>query len=103
KFKESKEPCVLIGGIRAMSEGLNIDECDDMIFADKSWVLLDNEQFEDRIHRMTSTRQKNYYHIVVRDSISMDREGVLQDKTELIDEVLSMREVAKRMLERVKN
>jgi SWI/SNF-related matrix-associated actin-dependent regulator of chromatin subfamily A-like protein 1 len=101
-FKNDKEKCVLIGGIRAMSEGINMDECDHIIFADKSWTPLDNEQFMDRIHRMTSTRTKSYYHIIVRDSISADREAVLQEKTEMIDEVLSMQAVARKMVERLR-
>ena len=99
-FKESKEPCVLVGTIRAMSEGINVDECDNIIYMDKSWVPLDNEQFADRIHRMTSTRTKNYYHIVVRDTQSMDREEVLSEKAEIIDEVLSMKAVALKIVER---
>ena len=99
-FKESEEPCVLVGTIRAMSEGINVDECDSIIYMDKSWVPLDNEQFADRIHRMTSTRTKNYYHIVVRDTQSMDREEALLEKTEIIDEVLSMKAVALKTVER---
>lgn len=100
-FKACTEPCVLLGTIKAMSEGINVDECDNIIYADKGWSPLDNEQFEDRIHRLTSTRVKNYWHIVVRDSISADREEVLTQKTKMIDEVLCMREVAKKMIERV--
>ena len=99
-FKSDKEPCLLIGGIKAMSEGLNIDECDHIIFMDKSWTPLDNEQFVDRIHRMTSTRTKNSYHIVVKDSLSQDREEILQEKAEMIEEVLSMQAVARKLLQR---
>jgi SNF2 family DNA or RNA helicase len=98
-FKADPEPCVLIGGIRAMSEGINLDECDHMIFMDKSWTPLDNEQFIDRIHRMTSTRIKNYYHIAVKGTVSMDREEVLQEKAEMIEEVLNL-EVAKKIMAR---
>ena len=83
-----------------MSEGINADECDNVIFMDKSFVPLDNEQFEDRIHRLTSTKTKNYYHIVVKDTISQDREEVLAEKKEMIDEVLCMKAVAQKLLAR---
>lgn len=100
EFKHSKEPGILLGTIKAMSEGINADECDHVIYADKSYVPLDNEQLEDRIHRMTSTRTKNYYHIVVVDSLSEDREAILKSKTEMIDEILSMKAVTMKLMER---
>ena len=103
-FKHNPEPCVLVGTIRAMSEGINVDECDAMIFMDKSYRPLDNDQFSDRIHRLTSTTVKNYYHIVVRDSISEVRESILQQKTDTANEVMNMEalhlRVAKQMVER---
>jgi SNF2 family DNA or RNA helicase len=99
-FKHSEKPGILLGTIKAMSEGINADECDNIIYADKSYVPLDNEQLEDRIHRMTSTRVKNYYHIVVADTISQDREAILKSKTEMIDEILSMKAVTKKLMER---
>jgi SNF2 family DNA or RNA helicase len=102
-WKTSKEPGILLGTIKAMSEGINADECDNIIYADKSYVPLDNEQLEDRIHRITSTRIKNYYHIVVRNSISEDKEAILKSKSDMIDEVLSMKAVAQKMMERYKS
>ena len=99
-FKHDEKPGILLGTIKAMSEGINADECDHVIYADKSYVPLDNEQLEDRIHRMTSTRVKNYYHVVVADSLSEDREAILKSKTEMIDEVLSMKAVTKKLMER---
>lgn len=100
-FKNCDEKCVLVGTIRTMSEGLNIDECDHMILCDKSWTPLDNEQFEDRIHRINSTRAKNYYHIVVRNTVSADKEQVLEEKVTARDEVLAMKEVTRMMMRRV--
>lgn len=102
-FKNCEEPCVLVGGISAMGEGLDIDECDHIIYMDRSWVPKDNEQFEDRIHRMTSTRPKNYYYMIVQDTIAQDKAEVLQEKTEMIEEVLSMRAVAEKLLKRTQS
>ena len=99
-FKKCKKPAVLIGTIRVMAEGLNIDECDHVIFADKAWTPLPNEQFEDRIHRMTSTREKHYYHLIVEGTTSEDREEVLERRVDTRDEIMSMRAVTERMLHR---
>ena len=102
EWKHSKKPGILLGTIKAMSEGINADECDHVIYADKSYVPLDNEQLEDRIHRITSTRVKNYHHIVVADTLSEDREATLKAKTDMIDEILSMKAVTKKLMERYK-
>lgn len=100
-FKKTEGKCVLVGSIRCMSEGLNIDECDNIVYQDKEWTILDNEQFEDRIHRITSTQTKNYYSIVVKNTISEDKESLLQDRTAERDEIMSMRHVAARLVQRV--
>lgn len=100
-FKNCNTPSILIGTIKTMSEGLNIDECDYMILCDLSWVPTDNEQFEDRIHRITSTRKKTYYYITVKDSISEDRIEVLNSKVQMRDEVLFLKETTEKLLSRV--
>ena len=102
-FKRCEEKAVLVGTIRTMSEGLNIDECDHIVFCDKSWSPLDNEQFADRIHRITSTRIKNYYSIVVKGTVSEIKEQVLEDKTQARDEILSMKAVAAVLLKNSKS
>ena len=102
-FKLCEEKAVLVGTIRTMSEGLNIDECDHIVFCDKSWSPLDNEQFADRIHRITSTRIKNYYSIVVKGTVSEIKEQVLEDKTQARDEILSMKAVAAVLLKNSKS
>jgi len=67
-FKED-ETAILVTSIRCLAEGVNLDCCDHMILANISWNCGTNKQFYNRIHRMTSTRQKNYYFIIVKDSI----------------------------------
>ena len=101
-FKACKKPAILIGTIRVMSEGLNIDECNNTIYADKAWTPLPNEQFADRTHRITSTKEKHYYHLIVEDSTSIDKEEVLARRVDTRDEIMSMRAVTERMLRRVK-
>ena len=100
RFKSSKKKCVLVGTIKTMSEGINADECDHVIFCDKSWVPKDNEQLMDRIHRITSTRTKNYYEIIVKDTIFEDRETVLHDRVLARDAVLGMKYVIEKAKER---
>jgi SNF2 family DNA or RNA helicase len=99
-FKQTKDS-ILIGTITAMAEGLSIDECDHMIFADASWDPRTNDQFEDRIHRMTSTRNKHYYHIIVGDTISEAKWEKLLDKQTKSRNLLDDKAVVKYLYENI--
>lgn len=68
KFKKD-DTSILVTTIKCLAEGANLDCCDDIVFADIEWNCGVNGQFKDRIHRMTSTRIKNYYYIIVKNSI----------------------------------
>jgi len=59
---------IIITTIKAMSEGLNLDICDNMMYLDYDWSNSANSQFSNRIHRMTSTEIKFYYHLIVRNT-----------------------------------
>lgn len=102
-FKACKELAVLVGTIQTMGEGLNIDECDVEILCDQAWTPTPNEQFMDRIHRVTSTRPKHYYRIIVTDTVSEDKASIVAERAEARDEIWSMRQVALKMIARVKS
>lgn len=69
KWKKSRDS-IIVTTIRAMSEGLNLDICDNMMYLDYDWSNVANSQFSNRIHRMTSTRSKMYYHLIVKNTCS---------------------------------
>lgn len=95
------EGSILVGNIAAMAEGLNIDECDTMIFADETWSPHLNEQFENRIHRITSTRCKAYYHLLVDKTISSLKHETLLKKQKtigsLLDDTTLVEEIFKKL------
>jgi non-specific serine/threonine protein kinase len=68
KFKED-DTAILVTTIKCLAEGANLDCCDYIIYADIEWNCGVNLQFEDRIHRMTSTRTKFYYFIIVQKTV----------------------------------
>lgn len=68
-FKHDKTG-ILVTTIKCLSEGANLDMCDNMILGDIEWNCGTNEQFQNRIHRMTSTRVKNYYFITVKNTVN---------------------------------
>lgn len=69
KFKKTKNS-LLITTIKCLREGANLDCCDYIIYCDIEWNHGMNLQFENRIHRMTSTRKKYYYFIKVLGTVN---------------------------------
>lgn len=60
---------ILVTTIKCLAEGVNLDCCDYIIFTDIDWNYGINEQFKGRIYRMTSTRTKFYYYIIVKNTV----------------------------------
>lgn len=69
EFKQD-ESGILITTIRCLAEGYNLDCCDNIIMTDIDWNCGVNKQFQNRIHRLTSTRSKNYYMIIVMNTVN---------------------------------
>jgi SNF2 family DNA or RNA helicase len=69
EFKKDKS-AILVTTIRCLAEGYNLDCCDNIIMTDIDWNFGVNKQFQNRIHRLTSTRSKNYYMIIVSNTVN---------------------------------
>jgi SNF2 family DNA or RNA helicase len=101
EFKLFKAPAVLIGTIGALGTGLSIPEATSAIFAEMDWTPANNEQAEDRIHRIVGTTQSpTIYHVFARGTIEEDIYKVAQTKASMADKVLAIQEVVKRLLVR---
>lgn len=68
QFKNSTND-IIVTTIKALSEGVNLDCCNNIIMCDIDFNCGVNDQFMDRIHRMTSTQIKYYYNIIVKNSV----------------------------------
>jgi len=78
----------LITTQKAISEGVSIDECNNTIFADVSYSNVTNEQFKDRIRRMTSKEVKNYYYIIVDNTCQAFKYYKMKEERESNKELL---------------
>lgn len=67
KFEQEKES-ILICTIRSIAEGYNLDFVKKIIFLDIPFSNNKLLQFFDRIHRMTTTEVKEYYHLIVNNT-----------------------------------
>lgn len=72
EFMENPKVMVFIGQIISASVGLTLTVANKMIFNSYSWVAADNQQAQDRIYRLTQTKDVTCQYNLFTDSISQD-------------------------------
>jgi SWI/SNF-related matrix-associated actin-dependent regulator of chromatin subfamily A-like protein 1 len=88
KFRRGKETRILIGQIQAAGVGLNLPEASTVAFVEYPWSPGALEQFIDRVHRVTSTKDVDVYFLVASNTIESILLEILQKKQKILDKVL---------------
>ncbi|QQO90087.1 putative global transcription activator [Bacillus phage BSTP8] len=88
---------VMLGTIKAMSEGLNLQTASTMIFTDKSYVPADNEQAIARIDRLGQKRSPIIYHLKTVGTVEEMIDETLAKKQDIIDEASAIEEIIKKL------
>lgn len=79
KFKEGDSK-ILFATPQAAKEGLTLTIANNVIFYDRGFSLDDYLQAQDRIHRISQTKECNIYNIMVKDSIDVWINKLLESK-----------------------
>ncbi len=79
KFKQKKTK-VLFATPQAAKEGLTLTVANNVIFYDRGFNLDDYLQAQDRIHRISQTKECNIYNIIMDDSIDLWIDKLLEAK-----------------------
>eukprot|EP00798_Chlamydomonas_sp_ICE-L_P011737 gene11737-5178_t len=69
KFQESESCKVAVLGITSANTGLTLTSASIVLFAEMSWVPVDIQQAEDRVHRIGQTSSVKIQFLMVRNSI----------------------------------
>ena len=88
KFSNDKTG-ILVTTIKCLAEGVNMDYCNNIIYADIEWNCGVNNQFENRIHRRTSIEQKNYYKIIVENTLHEYKYNKIQNEANMAKQALN--------------
>ena len=111
-FQESDKNKVIIANPAAAREGLTLTKANNAIYLDRNFNLVDYLQSQDRIHRISQTKECNIYKILARNTIDeyidrlidvkRDIAGYVQDDFEFLEtgsyEFLSNRQELLRIL-----
>lgn len=88
KFQTDPNCKLAIGTIGAMGTGLTLNKASYVFFVDKKWNSGDNEQAEDRAHRIGTTGTVNIISLVAKDSVDEGVEEYLIENKDLFERVV---------------
>lgn len=88
RFQNSKDNNIIIGTIGAMGTGLTLNKAEYVIFYDKNYNPSENEQAEDRSHRIGTANKVNIITLVAKASVDERIERLLSEKKKVITEVV---------------
>ncbi len=88
RFQHENKSRVIVGNIDAMGLGLTLTKASTAIVVEPSWVPGKNEQFEDRIHRMTQTANTYFIYLVLRGTLDERKLRAVLSKEKNINEVM---------------
>jgi SWI/SNF-related matrix-associated actin-dependent regulator 1 of chromatin subfamily A len=79
-FKNNPETKVLIANPAAAKEGLTLTVANNAVYLDRNFNLVDYLQSQDRIHRISQTKQCNIYKLIARETIDEYIDEILKRK-----------------------
>lgn len=88
RFQTDPECKVAIGTIGAMGTGLTLNRASYVFFVDKSWVAAENEQAEDRAHRIGTQGTVTVISMLAKGTIDERVEDYLLEKKDLFERVV---------------
>lgn len=89
RFQNDKDCKIAIGTIGAMGTGLTMTAASYVFFIDKDWAQTNNEQAEDRAHRIGTASNVTVISLVAKNTIDERIEHVLKEKANLFDAIIN--------------
>lgn len=88
EFQTNPNCNIAIGTIGAMGTGLTLNKANHVFFMDKAWTSGENEQAEDRAHRIGTQGTVNIISMVAKGTIDEGIEDYLKENKDLFDRVV---------------
>jgi len=95
KFQESDKNMVMIANPAAAREGLTLTRANNAIYLDRNFNLADYLQSQDRIHRISQTKDCNIYKILARGTIDEYIDRLVEVKKDIAEYIQGDKEMFK--------
>lgn len=83
KFQTDNEHYLMLATIQKMGTGITLTKASYVIFIDSAWTRADNEQAEDRIHRIGARKPCFYYYLWTKDTYDENVRALVDKKDAL--------------------
>lgn len=83
KFQTDNEHYLMLATIQKMGTGITLTKASYVIFIDSAWTRADNEQAEDRIHRIGAKKSCFYYYLWTKDTYDENVRALVDKKDAL--------------------
>lgn len=83
KFQTDNEHYLMLATIQKMGTGITLTKASYVIFIDSAWKRADNEQAEDRIHRIGAKKPCFYYYLWTKDTYDENVRALVDKKDAL--------------------
>lgn len=87
-FQTNKRHSAIIGTIQAMGTGFTLTRASYVLFLNKSWIVGDNDQAEDRCHRIGTEKNVTIVSFIVKHTIDERVEEILANDKLYISKVI---------------
>ena len=87
QFRYNDEFCVLIANPAAAKEGLTLTSANNAIYLDRNFNLVDYLQSQDRIHRISQTKECRIYKLIAKNTIDEYIDEIIYKKHKLAEYV----------------
>lgn len=101
RFQNDPECKIAIGTIGAMGTGLTMTAASYVFFIDKDWAQTNNEQAEDRAHRIGTTDSVTVISMVAKDTIDERIENILDRKADMFENIVDGKALQKVDMEKM--
>lgn len=83
KFQTDDEHYLMLATIQKMGTGITLTKASYAVFIDSAWTRADNEQAEDRIHRIGAKKPCFYYYLCTKDTYDENVRALVDKKDAL--------------------
>lgn len=101
KFQNNPDLKVFIGTFAKCSTGITLTAATYMICIDSCWTAAQNNQAEDRIHRIGSKNPVFIYYLITKDTIDEHVQDIVNDKKALSDFIIDNK-ISDRIIDNLK-
>ncbi|MFW6311220.1 MAG: DEAD/DEAH box helicase [Nanoarchaeota archaeon] len=98
KFQNDKSCKVIVGTIGGMGTGLTLTAGSTVIFTDKPWNMAEQEQAEDRAHRIGTTKTVNIISLVAKNSIDEKVENIIEEKDKYSKAMVDKKQLMRQLI-----